>query len=137
VGFVVTTLMTTAGYLRRSDSRARIDAVADANAIADALSEFPAQGSQRRRVAVAGQWLGVYGIRLSDSELIADIPNPEILHDPVRGVSAVRALRDQGVVALLIPRSQAQPDDALTWRAVTSSWAIADVRATSGESAKP
>jgi 4-amino-4-deoxy-L-arabinose transferase-like glycosyltransferase len=137
LGFAVTTAMTTAGYLRRSDARARIGAVADANAIAEALSAFPAQGSERRRVAVAGQWLGVYGIRLSDSELIADIPNPAILHDPVRGMDAIRALRKQGIVALLIPRSEAQPDDALRWRAVTSGWAIADVRETSEESTRP
>jgi 4-amino-4-deoxy-L-arabinose transferase-like glycosyltransferase len=137
IGFVITTLMTTASYLRQSDARARIDAVADANAIADALSVFPAQGRGRRRVAVAGPWLGVYGIRLSDSELIADIPNPAILHDPVRGVGAIRALREHGVVALLIPRSEAQPDDALPWRVATNGWAIADVRDTSGESAKP
>lgn len=136
VGFAVTTVMTTAGYLRRSDSRARIEAVADGNAIAAALSAFPDRGSERRRVAVAGQWLGVYAIRLSDSELIADIPNPATLHDPVRGASAVRALRKLGVVALLIPRSEAQQDDVLTWQAITNGWAIVDLRGTPDEGTK-
>ena len=98
---------------------------------------FASAGGERRRVAVAGQWLGIYGIRLSDSQLIADIPNPAILHDRVRGAGAIRALREQGVVALLIPRSEAQQDDVLTWRAVTSGWAIVDLRDTSDESAKP
>jgi 4-amino-4-deoxy-L-arabinose transferase-like glycosyltransferase len=135
-GFAVTTVLTTAAYFRQSDDRSRKTGVADANAIAAALSAFPAQGGERRRIAVAGLWLGIYGIRLSDSTLIADIPDPAILHDRTRGAGAVRALREQGVVALLVPRSVAEPDDPLTWRPVTSEWAIADLRAAAHESAQ-
>jgi hypothetical protein len=127
-GFAVASMLITVSYLRRSDYRGRLDAVADTNAIATALSSFPDHNGERRRIAVAGMWLGLYGVRLSDSQVIADIPNPGILHDRARSASAVSALRGQGVVAVLIPRSDAQPDDPLKWRAVTSAWAIADLR---------
>lgn len=136
-GFIVTTTLTTASSLRRSGHRGRAEAVSDATAVANALSAFPApQNGTRRRIAVAGSWLGIYGVRLSDSQVIADIPNPDILHDPVRSAGAVHALRELGVVAMLIPRSEARPGDPLKWRAVTSAWAIADLRAASPAEAK-
>ena len=135
-GFVVTTVLTTAAYFRASDDRAGVQGVADVNAIATALSAFPAQPGERRRIAAAGLWLGLYGVRLSDSAVVADIPNPAILHDRARGADAVRALREQGVVALLLPRSEAQIGDPLTWQPVTSGWAIADLRAPTHESAQ-
>ena len=134
-GFAVTTVLTTVSYFRQPDDRARNEGFADANAIATALSAFPAQGGERRRIAVAGPWLGLYGVRLSDSSLIADIPDPAILHDRARGASAVRALRERGVVALLLPRSEAQADDPWAWRPVTRGWAIADLRSHTHESA--
>ena len=128
-GFIVSTTLTTANGLRRSDDRDRSTGAADTRAVAAALSAFPVEGGGRRRVAVAGGWLGLYAIRLSNSQVVADLPHPDVLHDPVRGAGAIRALRDLGVVALLIPRSEAEADDVLRWRAVTSAWAIADLRA--------
>jgi hypothetical protein len=126
-GFCLVTVLSTASSLRRSDDRARVEATADTNALAAALDRLPATGG-RRRIAVAGSWLGTYAIRLSNSQVTADIPDPATLQDGPRRVSALRALRDLGVVAILGRRSLLQADDHLVWTPVTGDWAIADIR---------
>ena len=60
--------------------------------------------------------------------MFADIPDPDVLHDRERSAAVVRALGEQGVVAILMPRSQMRPGDLLTWREVSSAWALADLR---------
>jgi hypothetical protein len=126
-GLAIATVLTTASGFRRSDERGRAEALADSRALATALERLPADGG-RRRVAVAGQWLGVYAIRLSNSQVTADIPDPEVLHDADRARRAVLALRDRGVVAILQPRSRLMPGDPLMWTAVNDEWALADIR---------
>jgi 4-amino-4-deoxy-L-arabinose transferase-like glycosyltransferase len=126
-GLAIATVLTTASGFRRSDERGRSEALADSRALATALERLPADGG-RRRLAVAGPWLGVYAIRLSNSQVTADIPDPAVLHDADRARRAVHALRDRGVVAILQPRSRLAPDDPLTWTAVNNEWALADIR---------
>jgi hypothetical protein len=128
IGLVLTTGLTSAGYLRRNMLRSISDAAADTSAITEALSALPSHGGGRRRIAVASTWLGIYGVRLSNSQVAADIPNPAVLHDPARSRGIVEALRAQGVVGILIPRTDAERDDPLPWRPVTSAWALAELR---------
>jgi hypothetical protein len=127
-GLVITTGLTSASYLRRNMFRATADAAADTAAIRDALSTLPSHDGGRRRIAAAGTWLGVYGVRLSNSQVVADIPNPAVLHDPARSRAIVEALRAEGVVGILIPRTDAERDDPLPWRPITSAWALAELR---------
>ncbi len=127
LGLAIATTLTTASGFRRSDERGRSEALANSNALVAALEQFPAE-SGRRRIAVAGPWLGVYAIRLSNSQVTADIPDPAVLHDAGRVRSAVRALRERGIVAILQPRTRLLPGDPLTWTAVTNEWALADIR---------
>jgi hypothetical protein len=127
-GFCAAAILSTASHLRRSDSAERIAAMSDTNALSAALAALPPAEAGRRRVAVAGPWLGLYAVRLSNSQVTADIRDPGVLHDPARAARAVAALRDRGVVAILCPRSQLQPGDPLAWRMVDSVWALADIR---------
>lgn len=126
--FAAATMLTTANYLRRADSRGRAEAVADTHAMAAALASLPAGDGGKRRLAVAGNWLGLYAVRLSDCQVFADIPDPDVLHDRERGAAVIRALREQGVVAILMPRSEARQGDLLTWNVVSSAWTLADLR---------
>lgn len=126
--FATATMLATANYLRRADSRGRAEAVSDTHAMAAALASLQAPDGGKRRIAVAGNWLGLYAVRLSNSQVFADLPDPGVLHDRARGAAAVRALRDQGVVAILMPRSEARPDDLLTWTGVSSAWVLGDLR---------
>ena len=60
---------------------------------------------------------------------MADIPNPDVLHDPVRLAKAVDLLRDQGIVALLVPGGALRPDDHLRWQPIGSgAWAVVDLQ---------
>lgn len=125
-GLSIATVLTTAGSLRRSDELGRASAITNAKDLAAALDRFPS-GEGRRRIAVVGPWMGLYAIRLSNSQVIADIPDPAVIRDPARGRRAEDALRERGAVALLVPRSEMPPDGALKWTAVSSDWALAAI----------
>ena len=99
--------------------------------MAAALTVFPPSETGLRKIAaVSRNWLGLYGVRLSGSQLLADIPNPDVLHDPLRLAKAMAMLRRQGIVALLIPGGLLRQDDHLQWQRIGSgAWAVVDVRA--------
>jgi hypothetical protein len=99
--------------------------------MAAALTPFPRSDTGLRKIAaVSRNWLGLYGVRLSGSQLLADIPNPDVLHDPLRLAKAMAMLRRHGIVALLIPGGLLRQDDHLQWQPIGSgAWAVVDVRA--------
>ena len=99
--------------------------------MAAVLTPFPPSETGLRKIAAVGRnWLALYGVRLSGSQLLADIPNPDVLHDPVRLANAMETLRRLGIVALLVPGGVLRPTDHLRWRPIGSgAWAIVDVRA--------
>ena len=97
--------------------------------MAVALTPYPPGEAGLRKVAATGDWLALYGIRLSGSQLAADIPNPAVLHDPVRLTRAIDLLRGQGIVALLVPKSALRPDDQLKWKPIGGgAWTIVDLQ---------
>ena len=90
-GFCLVTVLSSASGLRRSDDRSRAEAAADTNALAAALERLPATAG-RRRIAVAGSWLGLYAIRLSNSQVTAEICQTRRFFTMRRArVSALRA----------------------------------------------
>lgn len=127
-GFALVAVLSTAQHFRASERQGRAAGLRDAQAVSAALAAVPAGGRGLRRIAVAGDWLGVYGVRLSGSQVIADVPQPAVLHDRARAAAVVRALQERGVVALLVDRSALRPDDLLQPVAMTRQWAVVDVR---------
>ena len=99
--------------------------------MAAALTPYPISETGLRQIAAVGRnWLGLYGVRLSGSQLLADIPNPDVLHDPIRLAKAMETLRRQGIVALLVPGGALRPQDGLVWQPIGSgAWTIVDLRA--------
>ena len=93
-----------------------------------ALAPFSASGAGLRKIAVAGNWLGVYGFRLSRSQVLADIPLTAVLHDRARRTAAILTLQERHVVALLIDRAELRPEDLLTPMTMAGRWAIIDLR---------
>ncbi len=127
-GFALVAVLSTAQHFRASERQGRAAGLHDAQAVSAALAAVPAGGRGLRTIAVAGDWLGVYGVRLSGSQVIADVPQPAVLHDRARAAAVVRALQERGVVALLVDRSALRPDDLLQPVAMTRQWAVVDVR---------
>ena len=103
IGFAVAATLLTLRYIRTAEANGRGANLAEAKAMAAALTPYPPSETGLRKIAALGRdWLGLYGVRLSGSQLLADIPNPDVLHDPVRLAKAMDMLRRQGIVALLV-----------------------------------
>ena len=93
--------------------------------MAVALQSLPENAFGLRRIAVTGEWLGLYGARLSGSQVLADIPDPMVLRDPIRFSRAIDALRHEGVVALLARRADVSLRDQHQWTDVGSTpWTL-------------
>jgi hypothetical protein len=131
IGFAVAATLLTLRYARTAEVTGRVANLAEAKAMAEALAPYPPSETGLRKIAAVGRdWLALYGVRLSSSQLLADIPNPDVLHDPVRLAKAIDLLRRQGIVALLIPRGALRPGDHLQWQPIgNGAWAVVDLRA--------
>jgi 4-amino-4-deoxy-L-arabinose transferase-like glycosyltransferase len=127
-GFVLAVILLTLRQYRASNRVARAVAETETQALSSALAAIPSSDGGLRKIAVNGPWLGLYAVRLSGSQVLAEISTAGVLHDRARASSAVHALRERGVVALLIPRSVLLPDDLVQPSAFTRSWAIVDLR---------
>lgn len=129
-GFAVAATLLTLRYARTAEATGREANLAEARAMAGALTPFPASENGLRKIAVVGRdWLGLYGIRLSGSQLLADIPSPDVLHDPERLAKATDVLRRLGIVALLVPGGALRPADRVTWQPIGSgAWVLVDLR---------
>jgi hypothetical protein len=130
IGFAVAATLLTLRYARTAEVTGREANLADAKAMAEALAPYPPSETGLRKIAAVGRdWLALYGVRLSGSQLLADIPNPDVLHDPVRLAKAIDLLRRQGIVALLIPRGALRPGDHLQWQPIgNGAWAVVDLQ---------
>ena len=130
IGFAVAATLLTLRYIRTAEASGRETGLAEAKAMAAALTPYPPSESGLRKIAAVGRdWLGLYGVRLSGSQLLADIPNPDVLHDPVRLAKAMDVLRRQGIVALLVPGGAVRPGDHLQWQPIGSgAWAVVDLQ---------
>jgi 4-amino-4-deoxy-L-arabinose transferase-like glycosyltransferase len=139
VGFAVATTLLTVRYARTAEATGREANLSEARAMAAALTRYPAPERGLRKVAAVGRdWLGLYGVRLSGSQLLADIPNPDVLHDPARLAKAMERLQRLGIVALLVPRDALKPADRLAWQPIGSgAWTIVDLRPESHHEATP
>jgi cytochrome c biogenesis protein CcdA len=131
IGFAVAATLLTLRYVRTSEATGREANLAEAKAHGRSPDRLPPFGDRppqdRGRQP---NWLGLYGVRLSGSQLLADIPNPDVLHDPLRLAKAMAMLRRQGIVALLIPGGLLRQDDHLQWQPIGGgAWAVVDVRA--------
>jgi 4-amino-4-deoxy-L-arabinose transferase-like glycosyltransferase len=127
-GFAIVTALSTVHHFRSSERRARTADLHEAQALSAALAPIAAAPGGLRKIAVAGNWLALYGVRLSRSQVVADLPEAAVLHDRARRAAAIVALRERGVVALLIDRTELRPDDLLMPAAMTSRWAVLDLR---------
>jgi hypothetical protein len=130
IGFAVAATLLTVRYARTAEASGRQDNLTDAKAMAVALTPFPPSETGLRKIAAVGRnWLGLYGVRLSGSQLLADIPNPDVLHDPARLAKAMDLLRDQGIVALLVPGGVLRPGDHVQWQPIGSgAWTVVDLQ---------
>lgn len=128
VGFAIVASLSTVHRFRSSERRARTADLLEAQTLSSALSSIAVPLEGLRKIAVAGNWLALYGVRLSRSQVLADLPVPAVLHDRVRRAEAILTLQERGVVALLIDRAQLQPEDLLTPMAMTGRWAVVDLR---------
>lgn len=127
-GFALVAVLSTARHFRTSERQGQAADLYDAQALSVALAAVPGGDSGLRKIAVAGNWLGLYGVRLSGSQVIAEIPVAGILHDRARREAAILALQERGVVALLVNRSELRPDDRVAPVTLTRQWAIVDLR---------
>lgn len=128
IGFAVAATLLTLRYYRSSEARVREVNLAEAQAMAAALKALPSDESGLRKIAVAGYWLGLYGIRLSDSQVAADLPDVTVLRDRARLAKALAVLRTEGIVALLVPTA-ALKDAGIHARPVGGGqWSVVDLR---------
>jgi hypothetical protein len=134
-GFAVAAMVVTLGHLRGPARQGRAADLAEARAMASALEAVPHPGPGLRKVAVAGEWLGLYGVRLAKSQVLADIPDLQVLRSRNRLERAVGELRRLGVTALIVPSAHAGPRH---WPAMTpvpgGRWSIADLRSSPSNS---
>jgi hypothetical protein len=136
-GFVLFTVLWCAQTLRPTAVRGREAATVEAQAMASVLGALPAAADGHRRIAAVGDWLGLYGVRLSNSQLAADIPDPEAIRDPVRRARAMTTLRKYGFAGVLA-RRQHLDDESGEWKPIgDGTWALLDLRSTSGGAARP
>ncbi len=126
-GFAIVSVLWTLHYFRAAERRGQSTGLADAQTLGRRLAVLPAGPDGLRRIAVAGNWSGLYAARLSGSQVLADLPDVAALHDPARWASAVRALREEGVTAVLIERGEVRLDDPWRSEPVTSTWSIVDI----------
>ena len=128
IGFAVAATLLTLRYYRSSEAHVRERNLAEAHAMADALKPFPPDESGLRKIAVAGYWLGLYGIRLSNSQVAADLPDAAVLGDRARLARALAVLRTEGIVALLGPTA-ALKDAGIHARPIGGGqWSVVDLR---------
>jgi hypothetical protein len=129
IGFALAATLLTLRYFRTAEVQSRAANLNGVRALAAALEPFPPGPEGLRRIAASGNWLGLYGVRLSGSQIFADLPNPDVLHDPERLSRALRELRAKRVAALIVERSRLLPADELDWRPIPhTGWAIVDLR---------
>jgi 4-amino-4-deoxy-L-arabinose transferase-like glycosyltransferase len=128
IGFAAAAAVLTARYVRTSEATARHARVMETDALAQALDAHPPDEAGVSRVAVAGYWLGLYAVRLSGSQVTADLPDPAILLDAQRRERALTTLRQLDVAALLLPADSpaaaAVPNAA---RIPNTSWMLVDI----------
>ena len=127
-GFALVSVLWTLHFFRQAERRGQEGPLPDAQVLAARLSALPVGPDGLRRIAVAGDWSALYGVRLSGSQVRADLPIPAALHDPKRWASAVRALRGEGVVAVLIPRTEIRSGDPWQWEGVNGQWILVDIQ---------
>ena len=103
LGFVLVTLLTTLSFYRNA-SRSNIrDSNAGMRQMTKDLEALPKPEKGLRKIAALGNWLGLYGVRLSGSQIYADFPDDGVLLDPSRFERASEVLKKNGVVAVLAP----------------------------------
>ena len=127
-GFLLVSVLWTLHYFRQAERRGQLGALPDAQRLATRLSALPPGPDGLRRIAVAGDWGALYGARLAGAQVLADLPIPAALHDATRWAAVVRALRSEGVVAVLIPRDEFRGGDPWPWEGVTDQWLIVDIQ---------
>ena len=127
-GFALFSVLWTLHYFRMAERRGMDAVLPDAQVLAARLSALPVGPDGLRRIATAGDWSDLYGARLSGTQVLADLPNPETLHDPARWAAAVRALRAEGIVAVLLPRGTVRGDDPWRWEPITPQWILVDIQ---------
>lgn len=132
-GFILAAVMVTGQSTRPTDVRHRRSDLEQAWAMASRLRALPPGPDGLRRIAVVGSWLGLYGVRLSDSQIAGDVQDAAILQDPARTARAIATFRRYGVVALLTRRDALPLQAAGSWRTVgDGAWAMLDLRAQNG-----
>jgi 4-amino-4-deoxy-L-arabinose transferase-like glycosyltransferase len=127
-GFALAAVLSSAALVRHArQSQVDVDN-REAQAMAAALRRLPSGGAPLRKVAVVGGWLGLYGIRLSQSQVYATIPDPAVVADRNRFARAVDALRRGGVIAVLARRQDVPIGSDADWTPIRgASWAVLDL----------
>lgn len=132
-GCAVVTLLSTMAMYRSAHSRGVQQGIAGTHAVVSALQHVPAPGSGLRRVAVGGHSIGQYFVRLSRSQVFADLPDLSVFDDPARLARAIEVLRDHDVRVVLAPLSACADSPAMPWRAVRGSgWCLLELGRGSG-----
>lgn len=102
-GFALTAVLYTLSLFRSQHLLAVWSQFVGTAELSRALEGIPKEEPHLRRIAVAGQgqWLGLYGVRLSGSQVYADLPNLDVFKDSERFQKIVQALRERKVAAVL------------------------------------
>ena len=103
-GFITASFLLTFSYYRAAHLRLLRSTQGEIQVLSGALEKLPSGGKALRKIAVAGDWLSLYAVRLSHSQVYADMPDLSLWKDAARARKALSALRERGVVAVLLPR---------------------------------
>jgi hypothetical protein len=101
--FILAAFLTTFSYFRAASRRGIIEGNAETASLVQGLKEIPAQEGKLTRLAVAGEWLGLYAVRLSGAQVYAEIQKTDALHDRERTARILDALKAHDVRALIVP----------------------------------
>ncbi len=105
IGFILVAFLTTFSFFRDANMKAMNQSEKGEIILVDALNKVSKPSRGLRRIAVAGSWLGLYAIRLSDSQVYAEFPDVSTLYDNKELVRCIGLLKDEDVRAILAPSS--------------------------------
>ena len=134
LGFALVTSLTTIALFRDVNTRGIKSTIAQTNRLVSAFNELPAPKDGLRRIAVLGEgWLDLYAIRLSASQIYADIPDPLVFSDESRFNRVIEALRQEKVVAVLATVAPCTNRTRENWRHIEgTNWWLLNLDAPAG-----
>jgi len=122
-GFICVTCLSTLALFRDASRQSFKQGHSEMVRLAQALGALPRPDGQLRKVAVAGNWLGLYGVRLSGSQVYADVPDASAFADAPRLARILEVLKEEEVVVLLAQAPVAQESRHLDWKKIDgTSW---------------